>query len=61
MTNQDKQQRGGGKMPRSRDETPSERLQRKARESDNLDEALKETFPSSDPVSPYFQHKPRRD
>lgn len=35
------------------EETPAERSERKARESDALDEALKETFPTSDPVSPF--------
>ena len=36
-----------------RDETPAERQQRKDRESENQDEALEETFPASDPVSPF--------
>mgnify|MGYP001611138082 CR=1 FL=1 len=36
-----------------REETPRERDERKARESANLDDALEETFPSSDPVSPF--------
>lgn len=34
-------------------ETPDERRRRKASESDNLDEAVDETFPASDPVSPF--------
>jgi hypothetical protein len=34
-------------------EAPRERAQRKRHESDNLDEALVETFPASDPVSPF--------
>lgn len=34
-------------------ETPDERRRRKADESANLDEALEETFPGSDPVSPF--------
>jgi hypothetical protein len=34
-------------------ETPRERDERKAKESANLDKALEETFPSSDPVSPF--------
>jgi|GEM_PF-1614221 len=34
-------------------ETPHEREARKAHESHALDEALKETFPTSDPVSPF--------
>jgi len=36
-----------------RDETPAERQHRKERESENQDEALEETFPASDPVSPF--------
>lgn len=35
------------------EETPAERRDRKNRESDALDEALQETFPTSDPVSPF--------
>ena len=31
-----------------------ERRERKRRESENLDEALEETFPASDPVSPFM-------
>lgn len=34
-------------------ETHEERAARKAHESHALDEALKETFPTSDPVSPF--------
>jgi hypothetical protein len=34
-------------------ETPSQRRARKQHESDNQDEALEETFPASDPVSPF--------
>ena len=36
-----------------RDETPGERVVRKQKESENQDEALEETFPASDPVSPF--------
>lgn len=39
-------------------ETPEARRQRKAKESDNQDEALEETFPASDPVSPFIPSKP---
>ncbi|MGJ4728577.1 hypothetical protein [Luteimonas sp. SDU101] len=39
------------------DETPGERRERKARESENQDEALEETFPASDPVSPFIPAK----
>lgn len=35
-------------------ETPAERAERKLCESTNLDEALEETFPASDPVSPFI-------
>ncbi len=34
-------------------ENPLARRRRKTRESSNLDEALEETFPASDPVSPF--------
>ncbi len=38
-------------------ETPKERRERKEHESDNHDEALEETFPASDPVSPFVPAK----
>jgi hypothetical protein len=38
-------------------ESDSERRERKQRESDNQDEALDETFPASDPVSPFVPAK----
>jgi hypothetical protein len=38
-------------------ETPADRSQRKAHESDLLDEAIGETFPASDPVSPFVPAK----
>lgn len=34
-------------------ETDQQRGARKSHESDNQDEALEETFPASDPVSPF--------
>jgi hypothetical protein len=40
------------------DETPGERASRKAKESEALDEALEETFPTSDPVSPFVPAVP---
>ena len=43
---------------RPRQESPAERQQRKGHESDNQDEALEETFPASDPVSPFVPAKP---
>lgn len=39
-------------------ETAEERARRKKNESDNQDEALDETFPASDPVSPFIPSKP---
>ncbi|MHB1057671.1 MAG: hypothetical protein ACYC0F_07305 [Rhodanobacter sp.] len=38
-------------------ETPATRQRRKDKESDNQDEALQETFPASDPVSPFIPAK----
>jgi hypothetical protein len=38
-------------------ESPSQRDRRKRHESDNQDEALEETFPASDPVSPFVPAK----
>lgn len=49
----------GSKSPRA-EETPEQRRQRKKKESRNLDTALEETFPGSDPVSPFIPAKPRR-
>lgn len=43
-----------------RPESPGERRERKERENENQDEALEETFPASDPVSPFVPAK-RRD
>lgn len=48
--------------PRKRDEdapreTPAEAEKRKRQESEDLDEALEETFPASDPVSPFLPSK----
>lgn len=41
-------------------ETPQQREERRDRTSANQDEALEETFPASDPVSPFVPAK-RRD
>lgn len=38
-------------------ETPKQRHERKEREDRNQDEALEETFPASDPVSPFVPAK----
>lgn len=43
--------------PRSVKETERERLEREAHANDNQDEALEETFPASDPVSPFIPAK----
>lgn len=41
-------------------ETPIERNQRKHHESENVDQALQETFPASDPISPFVPAKPSK-
>jgi hypothetical protein len=46
--------------PRIARESPPERARRKRHCNDNLDEALQETFPASDPVSPFVPAKPRQ-
>lgn len=45
----------------SRPETPEERAGRKAHESELTDEAVEETFPASDPVSPFVPAKTPED
>jgi hypothetical protein len=40
-------------------DSPQERKQR-GHTSENLDEALEETFPASDPISPFVPAKPRK-
>ena len=44
-----------------RDETETERMGRKAHESELTDEAVEETFPASDPVSPFIPAKTPQD
>ncbi|MFB9068761.1 hypothetical protein [Pseudofulvimonas gallinarii] len=39
-------------------ETAVSRYRRRAQTQENLDEALDETFPASDPVSPFIPAKP---
>lgn len=39
------------------DESPAQRKERKRHESENQDQALEETFPASDPVSPFVPAK----
>ena len=41
-------------------ETGSERRARQSHADSNQDEALEETFPASDPVSPFVPAKPRK-
>ena len=38
-------------------EAPHKKQERKEHESENQDEALEETFPASDPVSPFIPSK----
>ena len=42
-------------------ESEQARAARKQRESENQDHALEETFPASDPVSPFVPAKPPKD
>ena len=44
-------------QPVNAPETPADRSVRKNHESDLLDEAIDETFPASDPVSPFVPAK----
>ncbi len=46
---------GRGREP----ESERERRERKEHADRNQDEALEETFPASDPVSPFIPRKPR--
>ena len=60
MTSQDRKDpplSENGLHPDSPKETRAERAERKEKESANLDQALEETFPSSDPVSPFVPAK----
>ncbi len=41
----------------ARHETPADAEKRRQHESEDLDEALEETFPASDPVSPFIPSK----
>lgn len=41
------------------DEKPQQKSKRKQRADDNLDKALRETFPASDPISPFVPAVPR--
>lgn len=46
-------------QPAEGKESKAERDLRKQRESSNHDQSLEETFPASDPVSPFIPAKPR--
>ncbi|KAF1013266.1 MAG: hypothetical protein GAK31_03415 [Stenotrophomonas maltophilia] len=46
-----------GDRHRGGQESPLKRRERKQRASDNQDEALEETFPASDPTSPFVPAK----
>ena len=50
-----------GRAAPRRAESEQERRRRKQKESANMDQALEETFPASDPVSPFIPAKPRED
>ena len=58
MTNRDRKDVGHPKGKPAKKESEDERRRRKRHESDNQDEALEETFPGSDPVSPFVPAKP---
>lgn len=47
--------------PAQEKESQAERNRRKHAESENQDHSLEETFPASDPVSPFIPAKPRGD
>ncbi len=51
----------GGDRHRGGQESPLKRRERKQRASDNQDEALEETFPASDPTSPFVPAKAPTD
>jgi hypothetical protein len=45
---------------REKPESPRERNRRKHHQDDNLQEALEETFPASDPISPFVSARLRK-
>ncbi len=57
--NRDRKDPPSSDEPQERRETRVQREQRKSHASDNQDEALEETFPASDPVSPFIPAKAR--
>ena len=58
MKDRDRKEVGHPKDKPVRKESEEERKRRKRHESGNLDKALEETFPGSDPVSPFVPAKP---
>jgi hypothetical protein len=52
--------RKGGAAGRGRPDDPAQESQRRGHTNENLDEALEETFPASDPISPFVPAKPRK-
>lgn len=60
MTKQDRKEVPAPDDTPGKKETKSEREARKRREGDNQDKALEETFPASDPVSPFIPAKSRK-
>jgi hypothetical protein len=61
MSEDDRKHSNRPNREKPRRESPTERRERKDHESDNQDEALEETFPASDPVSPFVPAKPPED
>lgn len=58
MTSKDRKEPAHDKPQPDKHEHAGQRDERKQRESHNQDEALEETFPASDPVSPFIPAKP---
>ncbi|MEO8671143.1 MAG: hypothetical protein ABI411_07490 [Tahibacter sp.] len=59
MTNHDQKDLHPDGAPPVEFESPEKRIKRKNKADKNLDDALKETFPASDPVSPFVPARPR--
>ncbi|MDH5833557.1 hypothetical protein [Luteimonas kalidii] len=51
------QQNPKGAPPARPAESPGQQRERESHENENQDEALEETFPASDPVSPFIPAK----
>lgn len=63
MTSSDRDRKDPNTEPSTSqpEETSEQKRRRKNRESRNLDDALEETFPASDPVSPFIPAKASDD